>query len=158
MHGLPSDPPHPAFQGGDEITEILSSELERPITEGINSQGRQKDQSERGTGETAGQTEPQEISQTDRETQTSVKRRGGAHPTLDLDRKVEMQDGDKGGAELQHSNSLEDIDEPTLPTLRHENEIDMQEGGTGVKRGQPECQENPCNVKLRRREGIKHSL
>ena len=48
-----------------------------------------------------------------------------------------MQGGDEGGAELQHSNRLEDIDEPTLPTLKHENEIDMQEEGTGVKRGQP---------------------
>ena len=45
-----------------------------------------------------------------------------------------------------------------MPTLTHENEIDMQEGGTGVKRGQPECVENPCNSKLRRREGIKRSL
>ena len=67
-----------------------------------------------------------------------MKRRGGeAHPTLDLDVEVEMQGGDEGGAELQHSNRLEDIDEPTLPTLKHENEIDMQEEGTGVKRGQP---------------------
>ena len=69
-----------------------------------------------------------------------------------------MQGGDKGGAELQHSNRVEDIDEPTLPTLTHENEIDMQEGSTGVKRGQPECIENPCNSQLRRREGIKLSL
>ena len=30
--GLPRDPPHPAFLGGDEITEIPSSELEKPIT------------------------------------------------------------------------------------------------------------------------------
>ena len=30
LHGLPSDPPHPSFQGGDKITEIPSSELERP--------------------------------------------------------------------------------------------------------------------------------
>ena len=84
MHGLPSDPPHPAFQGGDEITEILSSELERPITDGINSQGRQQDQSKRGTGETAGQTEPQEISQTNGETQitSSCEEEGGGKPTL----------------------------------------------------------------------------
>ena len=47
-----------------------------------------------------------------------------------------MQGGDEGGAELQHR--LEDIDEPTLPTLTHENEIEMQEGVTGVKRGQQE--------------------
>ena len=45
-----------------------------------------------------------------------------------------------------------------MPTLTHENEIDMQEGGTGVKRGQPECIENPCNGKLRRRDGIQRSL
>ena len=30
MHGLQSDPPHPSFLGGDEITEIPCSELERP--------------------------------------------------------------------------------------------------------------------------------
>ena len=65
-----------------------------------------------------------------------------------------MQGEDEEGAELQHSNRVEYIDEPTLPTLTHENEIDMQEGNTGVKRGQPECVENP----LRRREGIKRSL
>ena len=164
MHGLPSNPPHPSFQGGDEITEIPSSELERPITEGIKSQGRQPDRRERDQGnrrETAGQTEPQEISQTNRETQitSSCEEEGGeAHPTLDLDGEVEMQVEDEGGAELQHSNRLEDIDEPTLPTLEHENEIDMQEGVTGVKRGQPECVDNPCNGKLRRREGIKRSL
>ena len=87
-----------------------------------------------------------------------MKRVGGAHPTLDLNGDVEMQGGDKEGAELQHSNRVEYIDEPTLPTLTHENEIDMQEGNTGVKRGQPECVENPCNGKLRRREGIKRSL
>ena len=34
----------------------------------------------------------------------------------------------------------------------------MQEGVTGVKRGQSECEENPCNGKLRRREGIKRGL
>ena len=69
-----------------------------------------------------------------------------------------MQGGDEGGVELQPSHRVEDIDESTLPTLTHENEIDMQEGSTGVERGQPECVENPCNCKLRRREGIKHSL
>ena len=53
---------------------------------------------------------------------------------------------------------VEDIDEPTLPTLTHENEIDMQKGSTGVKREQPECVENPCKGKLRRRERIKRSL
>ena len=63
-----------------------------------------------------------------------------------------MQGGDEGEAELQHNSRLEDIDEPTLPT---QNEIDMQEGVTGVKRGQSECIENPCNGKLRRRDGIK---
>ena len=85
-------------------------------------------------------------------------KRGGAHPTLDLDGEVEMQGGDEGGVDLQHSNKVEEIDEPTLPTLTHENEIDMQEGSTGAKRGQPECVENPCNGKLRRSEGIKLSL
>ena len=71
MHRLPSDPTHPSFRGGDEITKIPSSELERPITEGIKSQGRQSDRRERDQGnrrETAGQTEPQEISQTERDT------------------------------------------------------------------------------------------
>ena len=69
-----------------------------------------------------------------------------------------MQGGDEGGEELQHSTRLEDIDEPTPPTLTHENEIDIQEGVTGVKRGQSECVENPCNGKLRRREGINRGL
>ena len=72
MHRLPSDPPHPAFQGGDEITEIPSSELEKPITERKKNQERQSDKRGRDPGdrrETAGQTEPQEVRQTDRETQ-----------------------------------------------------------------------------------------
>ena len=72
MHRLPSDPPHPAFQGGDEITEIPSSELVKPITEKIKNQERQSDKRGRDPGnrrETAGQTEPQEVRQTDRETQ-----------------------------------------------------------------------------------------
>ena len=63
MHRLPSDPTHPSFRGGDEITKIPSSEFK--------SQGRQSDQRERDQGnrrETAGQTEPQEISQTERDT------------------------------------------------------------------------------------------
>ena len=64
-----------------------------------------------------------------------------------------MQGGDKGEAEPQHNNRLEDIDELTLPTLARENEIDMQEVVTGIKRGQSEC-----NSKLRRREGIKRVL
>ena len=34
---------YPAFQGGDEITEIPSSELEKPITERIKYQERQTD-------------------------------------------------------------------------------------------------------------------
>ena len=67
-----------------------------------------------------------------------------------------MHGGDKRGAELQHSTRLEDIDEPTLPTPTHENEIDMQEVVTGVKRRQSECLENLCNGKLRRKEGTRH--
>ena len=40
-----------------------------------------------------------------------------------------------------------------------DNEIDMKvEGGTGEKRGKPECEERASNGKLRRREGIKRSL
>ena len=90
-----------------------------------------------------------------------------------------MQGGDFGEAESQPNNRLEGTDEPTLPTLACENEIDMQggnlgagrgrsEGGeneidmqervTGVKRGKSECVENLCNGKLRRREGIKQGL
>ena len=46
VHRLPSNPPHPAFQGGDDITEIPSSELERPITERIKCQERQSDRRE----------------------------------------------------------------------------------------------------------------
>ena len=70
-----------------------------------------------------------------------------------------MQGGNEGEAELQHNTSLEDIDESPPSTIEQENEIDMQEGVTGVKkRGQAECVENPCNGKLRRREGIKRGL
>ena len=170
VHKLPSDPPHPAFQGGDEITEIPSSELERPITERIKCQERQSDRRERDPGdrrETAGQTETQEIRQTDRETHitSSCEKEGEPPPTLDLDKEVEMQGGDEGEVELQHNTRLEDIDEPTQSTLNIdmqegvtgvkrgpsegvENEIDMQEGVTGVKRGQAECVENKCNDKL----------
>ena len=46
-----------------------------------------------------------------------------------------MQGGGEGEAELQHNTRVEDIEELTPPTLTHENEIDMQEGGTGVGRG-----------------------
>ena len=59
VHGLPSDPPHPSFQGGDEITEIPSSELDRPIKERIKSQERQLDRRKRdpaGQRETDGTT------------------------------------------------------------------------------------------------------
>ena len=69
-----------------------------------------------------------------------------------------MQGGDKRGAEHQPDTRLEDPEELTLPTPTHENEIDMQEGGTGVKRGPAGCFENPSNGKLRRREGIKRGL
>ena len=85
MHRLPSDPPHPAFQGRDEITEILSSELEKPITEGIKNQERQPDKRGRDPGDrrdTACQTEPQEIRQTDRVTQITFncEKEGGKPP------------------------------------------------------------------------------
>ena len=84
VHGVPSDPQHQSIQGGDEITEIPSSELERSITEKIKSQERQQDWRERdqeNRRETAGKTEPQEIGQTDRETQiTSSCEEGGGSP------------------------------------------------------------------------------
>ena len=182
MHGLPSDPPHPAFLGGDEITEIPSSELEKPITAGVKDQERQSDESERDPGdrrETAGQTEQQVIRQTDHKTQITFncEKEGGEPPPLDLDGEVEMQGGDSGEAEAQHNNRLEGIDEPPWPTLTRENEIKIQEragrgraedvenevnmqeeGVTGEKRGPPECGESSGNGKLQRREGIKRSL
>ena len=87
VHGLPSDPPHPAFVGGDEITEIPSSGFERPITEEIKKLERQADKRERDPGdrrETAGQAEQQVIRQTDRETQITSScemNRGGTPPS-----------------------------------------------------------------------------
>ena len=65
-------PPHPSFKGGDEITEIPNLELRGPRTEEIKIQERQLDRRERDPGEkrdNAGQTEPQEVRQTDRKTQ-----------------------------------------------------------------------------------------
>ena len=79
-------PPHPAFVGGDEITEIPSSTLEKPITEEIKNPERQADKRERDQGdrrETAGQTEQQVIRQTDRKTQITPScemKRGGTPP------------------------------------------------------------------------------
>ncbi len=64
-----------------------------------------------------------------------------------------MQGGDEREAEDQTNIRLEKQEEPTLPTLTHENEIDMQEGGAGAKRVQSEYVENHGNGKLRRREG-----
>ena len=151
--------PHPLFQGGDKITEISSSELERLIAERIKSQDRQLDTREQDPGDrrdTAGQTTPQEIRQTDFETQITSSYEeagGGANPTLDLVGEVEMQGGDEREAEDQTNIRLEKQEEPTLPTLTHENEIDMQEGGAGAKRVQSEYVENHGNGKLRRREG-----
>ena len=46
-----------------------------------------------------------------------------------------MQGGDEREAEHQPNTRLENPEEPTPPTPAPENEIDMQEGGTGVKRG-----------------------
>ena len=86
VHGLPSDPSHPAFLGGDEITEIPSSELEKLITEGVKNPERQSDKRERDPGdrrETAGQTEQQVIRQTDREihiTSSCKAEEGGSLP------------------------------------------------------------------------------
>ena len=60
---------YPAFLVGDEITEIPSSELEKPITVGVKNSERQSDKREQDPGdrrETAGQTEQQVIRQTDR--------------------------------------------------------------------------------------------
>ena len=62
------------------------------------------------------------------------------------------------GAEYQPHTRLENQEEPTTPTPTQENEIEMQEGGVGVKRGQSESRENHSNGKLRRREGIKRGL
>ena len=74
-------PPHPAFEGGDEMTEIPSSRLEKPITEEIKKPERQ----ERDPGDrrgTAGQTEQQVIRQTDHETQitSSCEMEKGGNP------------------------------------------------------------------------------
>ena len=86
VHGLPSDPSHPAFLGGDEITEIPNSRQEGLITEGINNPERQLNQRERDPRdriETAGQTEQQCRRQTDRETQITSsceEGEGGAPP------------------------------------------------------------------------------
>ena len=33
MHGSPSDPPHPTFQGEEEIKEIPNIDIEKPTTE-----------------------------------------------------------------------------------------------------------------------------
>ena len=59
----PVTPPHPSFHGGDEITEIPSLEVERLIIEGIKRNERQLERDRRNT---AGQTELQGITQTDR--------------------------------------------------------------------------------------------
>ena len=144
MHRLPSDPPpHPSFQGGGEITEIPALDVEKPITEDIARQDRQLGKSDHDPGarkDTAGQTDPLDIRQTDRETQiTSSCEEGGkgSHPSLDLDGEVDMQGEGKRGAEYQPFPSLENTEEPTQPTLLQlsgavpayspENEIDQQE-------------------------------
>ena len=161
-------PPHPAFVGGDEITEIPSSRLEKPITEEIEKPERpERDPGDRRV--TAGQTEQQVIRQADRETQITSSceiDRGGTPPPLDLDGEVEMQGGDNGEAGDQPYNGFEDIEEPSQPTLARENvikapenEVDMrEEKSCGEKRGMSECGEGPGNGKLRRREGIKRNL
>ena len=72
VHGWPSDPPHPSFTGGDEITEIPNSGQERPMAEGIkNSENRlnQGERDRREGGRIADQPEQQWKGQTDRETQ-----------------------------------------------------------------------------------------
>ena len=75
-----------------------------------------------------------------------------------------MQGKGKRGAEHQPLPSLENTGDPTQPTLPQssgavpENEIDMQEGTRGVKRGQAEPEENSHNKKWRKREGIKRRL
>ena len=88
VHGLPSDPSHPELQGGDEVKEIPSLELERLTAEEIRNQESQLDKRRRDPGdrsETAGQIEHQVISQTDRETQITssceMERGGGNPPT-----------------------------------------------------------------------------
>ena len=69
-----------------------------------------------------------------------------------------MQGGEGRGAEYQSDTRLENQEEPTLPTQTQENETVMQEGRTGVKRGQSEHMENHSNGKLGRKEGIKRGL
>ena len=41
VHSFPSDPPHPSFQGEDEMIEIPNLNLEKMITEGIRRQAGQ---------------------------------------------------------------------------------------------------------------------
>ena len=149
VQGLPSDPPPPSFQEGDEITEITSLELERPITEEIKGQERQLIRRERDPGDrrdTAGQIEPQGIRQTDHTQITSSCEEGGrgTHPTLGLDGEVDMQGEGNKGAEYPPLPSLENTGEPTQPTLPQpsdvvpayspENEIDMQEGKLNLRK------------------------
>ena len=107
------------FQGGDEITEIPSLDVEKPITEDIGRQDRQLGRSDHDPGarrDTAGPTGPQEIRQTDSETQitSSCEEEGrGSDPTLDLDGEVEMQKEGKRGAGYPPLPSLGDTGEPT---------------------------------------------
>ena len=91
-----------------------------------------------------------------------------ASPTLDLDGNIEKQGGEGGGAGLQPHPNPEDLEEPPLTppsqptvvmsTYSHENEIDMQEGAVGVKRGRNGQEENYNAGKWRKREGIKQGL
>jgi len=79
-----------------------------------------------------------------------------------------MQGGEESWAEYQPHTNLRKSEEPTqtsltqatgaAPTPSPENEIDMQEGAGGVKRGQAEYGESHSNSKLRRQEWIKRGL
>ena len=123
VHGLPSAPP-PSFQGGDEITEIPALDVEKPITEDIARQDRELGKSDHDTGarrDTAGQTDPQEIRQTDRETQiTSSCEEGGKgyHPNLDLDGEVDMQGEGNRGQSISASPALKIPENQTYSNLQ----------------------------------------
>ena len=150
----PVTPPHPSFQGEEEIKEIPDLDIKKLITEGIGSKNGQlarDNQDQKDRRDIDGQTDCEVIGQTDLKIQidlSSTETVGAVNPTLDLDGDVDMQGGEEGRVVHTPHPMQEDLEEQIQPVPPQtwggenppigvaqphslEKEIIMQEGARG---------------------------
>ena len=118
VHGFPSDPPppHPSFQGEEEVKEIPT------LTQREQRQERQGAEHSQFTVDNSLNRDCDKEGRADRETQICVNNpaeMGQADQELDMDEDTEMQGGEGGAAPHLPTPSQKNIEEPPQTAQRH---------------------------------------